>query len=141
MSSYASKNIRPQYRQVVIVGAGVSGIAMACMLRKKLGVEDFVILDKEPAPAGSECGSSAAGRAGAGPATKAHPPLTHCPPHSLARQHSEHALPRAITHTVLTECAVPQRRLRCALARLLVLVPAEDGLEQLLPQAGRAARV
>ena len=57
MSSYASKNIRPQYRKVVIVGAGVSGIAMACMLRKRLGVEgsDFVILDKEPAPAGSEC--------------------------------------------------------------------------------------
>jgi cation diffusion facilitator CzcD-associated flavoprotein CzcO len=64
MSSYASKNIRPQYRQVVIVGAGVSGIAMACMLRKRLGVEDFVILDKEPAPAGSEwSGGRSAGQA------------------------------------------------------------------------------
>ncbi|KAJ5643588.1 uncharacterized protein N7484_006095 [Penicillium longicatenatum] len=36
------------YSEVVIIGAGLSGINMACQLERKLGVTDYVIYDRAP---------------------------------------------------------------------------------------------
>ena len=34
------------YSDVVIIGAGLSGINMACQLQRQLGVSDYVIYDR-----------------------------------------------------------------------------------------------
>lgn len=34
------------YNDVIIIGAGLSGINMACQLQRKLGVTDYVIYDR-----------------------------------------------------------------------------------------------
>ncbi|PWN45759.1 FAD/NAD(P)-binding domain-containing protein [Ceraceosorus guamensis] len=51
--SFAHKNIRPEYHEILIVGAGLSGIAMGCQLQRKLKTDDFLILDKAALPAGT----------------------------------------------------------------------------------------
>lgn len=34
------------YNDVVIIGAGLSGVNMACQLQRQLGITDFVIYDR-----------------------------------------------------------------------------------------------
>lgn len=36
-----------RYLPVIIVGAGESGIAMGCKLKSELGLDDFIILDRQ----------------------------------------------------------------------------------------------
>lgn len=43
----------PEYHHVVIVGAGISGICMGAQLKRKLGVTDIKILEKEDGIAGT----------------------------------------------------------------------------------------
>ncbi|EPQ29149.1 uncharacterized protein PFL1_03436 [Pseudozyma flocculosa PF-1] len=45
--------LTPKYHDVVIVGAGVSGICMACQLRRKYNITDVKILDKLDGMAGT----------------------------------------------------------------------------------------
>lgn len=40
------KNTRDNYYPVLIIGAGESGIAMGCCLKKKLGFDQFRIFDR-----------------------------------------------------------------------------------------------
>lgn len=47
-SNYTDKQPYQHLRfPVVILGAGVSGIATACLLKKKLGLSDFRIFDRQ----------------------------------------------------------------------------------------------
>ncbi|KAH8178654.1 flavin-binding monooxygenase-like domain-containing protein [Sarocladium implicatum] len=41
-----SKDIPTSYSDVVIIGAGISGINMACQLQRQLGVHDYVIYER-----------------------------------------------------------------------------------------------
>jgi cation diffusion facilitator CzcD-associated flavoprotein CzcO len=41
------------FTEAVIIGAGFSGLAMACQLRRKLGCDDYVIYDRSAAPGGA----------------------------------------------------------------------------------------
>lgn len=41
-----SKTIPTTYSDVVIIGAGISGINMACQLQRQLGVHDYVIYER-----------------------------------------------------------------------------------------------
>ncbi|RDH24878.1 monooxygenase [Aspergillus niger ATCC 13496] len=41
------------FTQVIIIGAGMSGLAMACQLKKQLCCEDFVIYDRAPSFGGT----------------------------------------------------------------------------------------
>lgn len=41
-----SSKRRVLYNDVVIIGAGFSGINMACQLQRQLGVTDYVIYDR-----------------------------------------------------------------------------------------------
>lgn len=41
------------YSDVVIIGAGFSGINLACQLRRKLGFTDYVIYDRAPSFGGT----------------------------------------------------------------------------------------
>ena len=45
--------LTPEYHDVVIVGAGVSGIGMACQLKRRFGITDVKILDKLDGLAGT----------------------------------------------------------------------------------------
>ncbi|SNX84109.1 related to monooxygenase [Melanopsichium pennsylvanicum] len=45
--------LTPEYHEVIIVGAGISGICMACQLKRKHGINDFLILERSPAPSGT----------------------------------------------------------------------------------------
>lgn len=45
--------LTPEYHDVIIVGAGISGIAMACQLKRKLNIHDFKILERGPDPSGT----------------------------------------------------------------------------------------
>ncbi|OKP13540.1 Baeyer-Villiger monooxygenase [Penicillium subrubescens] len=38
--------------KVIVIGAGFSGLAMACQLQRKLNCDDFTIYDRSPAPGG-----------------------------------------------------------------------------------------
>ncbi|PLN82607.1 FAD/NAD(P)-binding domain-containing protein [Aspergillus taichungensis] len=44
----ASQHSDPGYTQVVIIGAGFSGLAMACQLKQQLNCDDFIIYDRVP---------------------------------------------------------------------------------------------
>ncbi|KAJ5895919.1 uncharacterized protein N7473_005318 [Penicillium subrubescens] len=39
--------------KVIVIGAGFSGLAMACQLQRKLNCDDFTIYDRSPAPGGA----------------------------------------------------------------------------------------
>lgn len=41
------------FSQVVIIGAGLSGLTMACQLRRQLNCHDVVIYDRAPALGGT----------------------------------------------------------------------------------------
>jgi cation diffusion facilitator CzcD-associated flavoprotein CzcO len=41
------------YSDVVIIGAGFSGINLACQLQRKLGFTDYVIYDRAPSFGGT----------------------------------------------------------------------------------------
>jgi cation diffusion facilitator CzcD-associated flavoprotein CzcO len=45
-------SLSPIYHEVVIIGAGISGICMGAQLKRKFGVTDIVILEKEDGIAG-----------------------------------------------------------------------------------------
>lgn len=49
MSSRAN---RP-FTKVVVIGAGFSGLTMACQLQRRLNCNDYVIYDRSPAPGGT----------------------------------------------------------------------------------------
>jgi len=51
MSSKSSELL--PFRQVVIIGAGFGGLAMACELKRKLGCRDFVIYERNPGLGGT----------------------------------------------------------------------------------------
>ena len=44
----AKQHSDPAYTQVVIIGAGFSGLAMACQLKQQLDCRDFIIYDRAP---------------------------------------------------------------------------------------------
>ncbi|KAI3626026.1 hypothetical protein CBS9595_001387 [Malassezia furfur] len=46
-------DLKPEYHDVVVVGAGLSGVSIACKLKDKHNVTDVVILEKLPGPAGT----------------------------------------------------------------------------------------
>jgi cation diffusion facilitator CzcD-associated flavoprotein CzcO len=41
------------FRQVVIIGGGFGGLAMACELKRKLNFRDFVIYERNPGLGGT----------------------------------------------------------------------------------------
>ncbi|GAK61937.1 uncharacterized protein PAN0_001d0132 [Moesziomyces antarcticus] len=45
--------LTPEYHDVVIVGAGISGICMACQLKRKFNIHDIKILERSEDPAGT----------------------------------------------------------------------------------------
>ncbi|SPO21322.1 related to monooxygenase [Ustilago trichophora] len=45
--------LTPEYHDVIIVGAGISGICMACQLKRKYNISDFKILERSPDPSGT----------------------------------------------------------------------------------------
>ncbi|KAJ6021061.1 hypothetical protein N7540_006565 [Penicillium herquei] len=49
MESYNSK----PFTKVAVIGAGFSGLAMACQLRRKLNCDDYLIFDRSSAPGGA----------------------------------------------------------------------------------------
>lgn len=49
----SSDSPSPEYHDVVIVGAGISGICMACQLKRKLKIHDIKILEKAADPSGT----------------------------------------------------------------------------------------
>lgn len=48
-----SNNEKVPFTRVVIIGAGFSGVAMACQLQRKLGCNDYAIYDRSPSPGGT----------------------------------------------------------------------------------------
>lgn len=45
--------LEPEYHDVVVIGAGFSGIGIACNLKRKLGITDVVIVERNDGPAGT----------------------------------------------------------------------------------------
>ncbi|WFD02632.1 hypothetical protein MOBT1_001313 [Malassezia obtusa] len=45
--------LKPEYHDVVVIGAGLSGVSIACKLKDKHNVTDIAILEKLPGPAGT----------------------------------------------------------------------------------------
>lgn len=41
------------FTQVIIIGAGISGLAMACQLKRQLNCKDLVIYDRAPGLGGT----------------------------------------------------------------------------------------
>ena len=47
------KGLEPEYHDVVVVGGGLSGVGIACNLKKELNVTDVVVVERHAGPAGT----------------------------------------------------------------------------------------
>ncbi|WFD36316.1 hypothetical protein MCUN1_003195 [Malassezia cuniculi] len=45
--------LKPEYHDVVVVGAGFSGIGISANLKRKLGITDVVVIERQEGPAGT----------------------------------------------------------------------------------------